>query len=155
MLLYLNGGWRALLPRGGRRQSGGGLDEGCGHLRRHRSGGAGPAPTVWHITNQPHAAVHFDVGVALGCHVKDLQAVVVEPRELALVGPLPVISTNGDGGLGVEDCQLPAWIRRRGGRVLKHAAGYMKQSFTQPLHGTRFWFYFKSVSGLNFKESEL
>lgn len=108
---YLNGGWRALFAGGRGGECGGGLNKGGGHLRRHRGGGACRAPARWHVAHEPHAPVHFDVHVALGSHVEDLEAVVVETRELALIGPLPVISANGDRGLGVEDCQLPAWRR--------------------------------------------
>lgn len=106
---YLNSRWRSLFPRGRRRQGGRGLNEGGGHLRRHGRGGARGAPAGRHVAHQPHAAGHLDVGVALGRHVEDLQAVIVEAGELALVGPLPVVSPDGDGGLGVEDCQLPSW----------------------------------------------
>lgn len=126
LLLYLNSGWRALFPGGRGGQGGGGLDEGGGHLWRYRGGGACRAPTGGHVSHQPHAAVHLDVGVALGSHVEDFKAVVIEAGELALVGPLPVISSNGDSGLGVEDCQLPAWCGREGG-VLMRAWGRMKE----------------------------
>ena len=51
--------------------------------------------------------------MALGGHVKDFETIVIKAGELALIGPLPVVPANGDGGLGVEDCQLPAWHRRR------------------------------------------
>lgn len=114
---YLNSGWRALFAGGRGGECGGGLDKGGGHLRRHRGGGARRAPADRHVAHQPHAAVHLDVNVALGGHVEDFEAVVVEAGELALVGSLPVVSADGDSGLGVEDCQLPAW-RRREGRVL-------------------------------------
>lgn len=52
--------------------------------------------------------------MAFGGHVEDFKAIVVEAGELALVGSLPVISADGDSGLGVEDCQLPAWGRKEG-----------------------------------------
>ena len=107
----LDGG-RALLAGGGRGQGGGGLDEGGGHLRRHRGGGARRAAAGGHVAHQPHAAVHPDVGVALGGHVEHLEAVVVEAGELALVGPLPVVPADRDGGLRVEDGQLPPWYGR-------------------------------------------
>lgn len=114
---YLDSWWRALLAGGRGGQRGGGLNEGGGHLGRHRGGGARRAPAGGHVAHQPHAAVHLDVDVALGGHVEDLEAVVVEAGELALVGPLPVIAADGDGGLGVEDCQLPAWCGvKSGGR---------------------------------------
>lgn len=111
---YLNSGWRALFAGGRGGECGGGLDKGGGHLRRHRSGGACRAPASRHVAHQPHAAIHLDVDVALGGHVEDFEAVVVETGELALVGSLPVVSANGDSGLGVEDCQLPAWHRWKG-----------------------------------------
>lgn len=115
---HLNSWWRALFAgcRGGER--GGGLDEGGGHLRRHRGGGARRAPAGGHVAHQPHAAVHLDVDVALGGHVEDFEAVVVETGELALVGSLPVVPADGDSCLGVEDCQLPAWRIEEGKRVL-------------------------------------
>lgn len=114
---YLDSWWRALLAGGGGGQCGGGLNEGGGHLRRHRGGGARRPSAGGHVAHQPHAAVHLDVGVALGGHVQHFEAVVVEAGELALVGPLPVVPADGDGGLGVEDCQLPAWRGgKRGGR---------------------------------------
>lgn len=111
---YLNGWWWALLASGRSGQGGGGLDKGGGHLRWHWGGCTCCASTGWHIAHQPHTAVHFDVGMAFGGHVEDFEAIVVKAGELALVGPLPVVSTNGDSGLGVEDCQLPAWCRREG-----------------------------------------
>lgn len=106
---YLNSWWRALFAcsRGGER--GGGLDECGGHLWRYRGGGARPAPAIRHVAHQPHAAVHLDVDVAFGCHVKDFETIVIQTGELALIGPLPVVPTDGDSCLGVEDCQLPAW----------------------------------------------
>lgn len=97
-----------MLARGRGGQRGGGLDEGGGHLGRHRGGGACSPPAGRHVADQPHTAVHLDVDVTLCGHVENLEAVVIEPGQLALVGPLPVISADGDGGLGVEDCQLPA-----------------------------------------------
>lgn len=112
LLLYLNSGRRALFPGGRGGQGGGGFDKGGGHLWRCRGGGACCTPTGWHVAHQPHAAVHLYIGMALSSHVEDFEAIVVEARKLALVGPFPVISTNGDSRLGVEDCQLPAWHRR-------------------------------------------
>lgn len=106
---YLNSGWWALFTGGGGGKCCGGLDEGGRHLRWHWGGGACCTPTCWHITHKPHTAVHFNVGVTLGSHVEDFEAVIVETGELALVGSLPVVPADGDSGLGVEDCQLPAW----------------------------------------------
>lgn len=106
---YLDGWWRALLAGGCGGQCGGGLNEGGGHLGRHRGGGARCAPAGRHVAHQPNAAVHLDVDVAFGSHVENLEAIVVEAGQLALVRPLTVVPADGDGGLGVEDCQLPAW----------------------------------------------
>lgn len=111
--IYLNGRWRALFAGSRRGECGRGLDKCGGHLWRHWSGGACPTPAIRHIANQPHAAVHLDVDVAFGSHVKDFETIVIKTGELALVGPLPVVSANGDCCLGVEDCQLSAWHRRR------------------------------------------
>lgn len=113
-LPYLNSRWRALFPGGGGRQGGGGLNKGGGHLWWHRCSGACRTPAGWHVAHQPHAAVHLNVGVPLGGHIENFEAIIVEAGELALVGPLPVIPANGDSGLGVEDCQLPAWCIRKG-----------------------------------------
>lgn len=116
--IYLNSRWRALFAgrRSGERCRG--LDKCGGHLRRHRCGGARPTPAIWHIAHQPHAAVHLDVAMAFGSHVKDFETIVIKTGELALIGPLPVVPANGDRCLGVEDCQLSAW--HRGRVVLKY-----------------------------------
>lgn len=111
-LPYLDSGWWALFAGGCGRQGGGSLYKGGGHLWRYWGGGARRAPASGDVAHQPHAAVHLDVNVALGGHVEDFEAIVVEAGELALVGPLPVVSTDRDSGLGVEDRQLPAWRGR-------------------------------------------
>lgn len=110
--IYLNSRWRALFAGSRSGECGCGLDKCGGHLWRHWSGGARPTPAVRHIAHQSHAAVHLDVDVAFGGHVKDFETIVIKTRELALVGPLPVVPANGDRCLGVEDCQLSAWHRR-------------------------------------------
>lgn len=115
---HLDSGRRALFAGGRRGERGGGLDEGGGHLRRRRRGGARRTPADGHVAHQPHAAVHPDVDVALGGHVEDLEAVVVEAGELALVRPLAVVSADGDSGLGVEDGELPACSTRGGGETI-------------------------------------
>lgn len=114
-IFYLDGRWRPLLARGGGGQSGGGLDVGGGHLGRHGGRGAGAASARGHVAHQAHAAIYLDVAVALRSHVEHLQAIVVETRQLALVGPLAVIAADGDGGLGVEDGQLTTWSGGWGG----------------------------------------
>ena len=88
-----------MLPGGGGGHGCGGLDEGGRHLRRE--GGSAGCPCIPH---QAHAAIDPDVGVPYGGHVEHFQAVVVEPRELALEGPPAVRAANRDGGLGVKYC---------------------------------------------------
>lgn len=112
---YLNGRWRPLFSGGCGGQGGGRLDESGGHLWRYGGGGACRTPARGHVAHQPHAAVHLDVGVALGGHVENLEPIVIKARELTLVGSLPVIAADRDSGLSVEDGQLPAWCRREGG----------------------------------------
>lgn len=68
-LIYLDSWWWALFAGSCGGERGRGLDECGGHLRWHRRGGARAAPAVWHVTHQPHAAIHLDVDVAFGSHV--------------------------------------------------------------------------------------
>lgn len=90
-----------MLAGGGGGHGGGGLNKGGGHLGG-LGGGASRPGHRGHVAYQSDTAVDLDVGVALGSHVEDLEAVVVEAGQLTLEGPTAVAATDGDCGLGVE-----------------------------------------------------
>lgn len=127
---YLNGGRWALFSGSGGRQRCGGLDEGGGHLRWHGGGGARGAPAGGHVPHQPHAAINLDVGMTFSCHVENLQAVVIEPRKLALIRALAVIAAYRDGGLGVKNGQLTTWGKEQRGKTKSERLAFALDSLT-------------------------
>lgn len=92
-----------MLPCGGCRHHGGGLNEGCRHLWWHGCGSS-RARYTGHIPYQPHTAIHFDVGIALRSHAQHFEAVVVKARQLTLKRPAAIATTNRHCCLGVENC---------------------------------------------------
>lgn len=120
---------RLLDPSPGRRGGGGDLHDGRGRLRAVGRGAGLRRDGSGRLPHQPHAALDADVGVALGRHVEDLEAVVVEARELALKGSAPVAlpATNLYCGLAVEDCELPPC-----GKTMLHTYKNV-ELWTQPL----------------------
>lgn len=90
-------------------------DWGRGFRARNRSAGLWWYGGRLHLPNQPHAAFDADVGVSFPSHVKNLQAVVIETRHLALEGTAVVSfpAPDLDGHLAVEDCELTACGRTK------------------------------------------
>lgn len=122
--------WRRLLdPAAGRRGGGGDLHDGRGRLRAVGRGAGLRRDGGGRLAHQPHAALDADVGVTLGRHVEDLEAVVVEARELALEGStaVPLPATDLYCGLAVEDCELPPC-----GKTMLHTYRSV-ELWTQPL----------------------
>lgn len=87
-------------------QGRGGLHNRGGHLGLHGSSCRLSSHRGRHFTDQSHIAHYDDVGIIFGCHIQNFQAIVVEPRELALERLALFLPANYYGGLAIEDCEL-------------------------------------------------
>ena len=91
------------------RRGGGDLHDGRGRLRAIGCGARLRRDRGGRVPHKPHTALDLNVGITLRSHVENLQAIIVEARELALKRSTPVSlpAPNLYSGLAVEDCKLP------------------------------------------------